>query len=72
MNCSPSTITTVTLSLPPGAIGRVDQLARRGFGIAGVPLHDLADLVRRHLIAQAVAAQQQGAIGLERNAAAPR
>ena len=33
-NCSPSTITTVTLSLPPAAIGRVDQLAHRRLRIA--------------------------------------
>ena len=43
MNCSPSTITTVTLSLPPALIGGLDQLARRRFGIARVPLHSLAN-----------------------------
>ena len=50
------------------AVRRLDQLANGGLRIAGIALHGGADLRRRDLVAEAVAAQQQRAIGLERKA----
>jgi hypothetical protein len=64
----PSTTTTVTLSLPP-AIGGFDQFAHGASGSPALRSTTARDVCeRRHLVAQAVAAQQQRAVGLERDA----
>src|ERR1035437_7818463 len=54
--------------LASGAIGRRDQLPRGGLRVAGMALHGGANFRRRNLVAQAIAAQQQRAFGIERKA----
>ena len=49
-------------------VGRRDQLRAPPPRILAILRHDPQDLRRGHLVAQAVAAQQQRAVGLERNA----
>ena len=54
--------------LASGAIGGGDQFVHRGLRIAGMALHGGADFRRGHLVAEAIAAQEQRAFGIERNA----
>ena len=64
---SPSTTSTVTLSLPPAALALAISSWTASVGIAGVALHHGQDFRRRDLVAEPVAAQQQRARRIEGN-----